>query len=674
MISTSCISVADDLEFEKVYEPYVEKNKTARKKRLEWMINDRFGMFIHWGLYSIPAGVWKGQTVAGLPSTASYAEHIQRLARISHEEHSKLAKQFNPTNFDADEWMKLAHEAGMGYVIFTSKHHDGFALFNSKSSDYDVVDATPYGRDVFAELNQAGKKYNIELCPYYSISLDWSVPAAGNDWQAFAGKRYKHPPGRVINSDTEAFQSYFNNKALLQVKELMNQYKPKLIWFDIGLDRENHVEAIVNAIRQKDSATIISQRLLYWGRSDKQKSSMRNFYGYTYTDYETLGDNVLYPHPKYTTPERDWEVIVTLNHSWGYALYDKDYKKSSYIIKLLTRTVSKGGNLVVNIGPKADGSIDQNSLKILNDIAKWMKINSPSIHGATSLYDYPNPVWGYITHKPAKSNQGGTLYLHVFTPPPDGKLRLGNLGNINNSFIKAYLLADKNKSIQIEQTDDMISLLVPSIENKADKQKKISHKSFVYDVVALEYKGKLKINEDVAYRISSVMPSTLLYLDSKLKTAVTKAKLKAMSRGYKPEPKLNYGRGTIDTAYTRNWSNTNDFVEWEKVRVAQANTYNIQIRYATMPNWMGNQYKIQIYAKKNNKSKSKKLLKEITLTIENTGGRNPQSHYGGMFTKILDVDNIRLPRGDYSFRIVPIHIKKGTQLMALNSIILRPRS
>jgi len=199
-----------------------------RERRIAWFREAKFGLFIHWGLYAIPAGIWKGKEIPGL------GEWIMFRARIPVKEYAQLAKQFNPTKFNADQWMQLAKEAGQKYLVITAKHHDGFSMYDSKVTDYDIVDATPFGRDPMKELAEACRKYSIRFCFYYSHVQDWHHPdAVGNDWD--------------YDPTQKNFSRYWEEKAKSQIRELLTQYGPLgLIWFDTprNISYEYALEAV----------------------------------------------------------------------------------------------------------------------------------------------------------------------------------------------------------------------------------------------------------------------------------------------------------------------------------------------------------------------------------------------------------------------------------------------
>ena len=332
-------------------------NDAVRRERLTWFHEAKYGLFIHWGLYAVPAGTWKGQRIPGI------GEWIMNRAKIPVREYEQLAKQFNPVKFNAEEWVQLAKDAGMRYIVITSKHHDGFALYDSKVSTYDVVDATPFKRDILKELQAACRKAGMPLGFYYSQSQDWHDPnGAGNDWDF----------GPDLGSDKKErkqYDKYLREKAEPQVKELLANYGPvALVWFDTPrmMDVNDRAKRFTRIVRELSPKTLIDGRLGEAG------------------DYVTTGDNVIPPDVQNTA----WEVPATINHTWGYKTYDHDWKSPGTIIFKLVDIVSKGGNYLLNVGPRADGIIPEASQYVLRSAGEWLKVNGEAVYGAG-----PTP-WG----------------------------------------------------------------------------------------------------------------------------------------------------------------------------------------------------------------------------------------------------------------------------------------
>jgi alpha-L-fucosidase len=378
-----------------------------RDKRMAWWREARFGMFIHWGLYAIPAGVWRGRCIPGI------GEWIMYNARIPVREYEKLAEKFNPTKFDARRWVHIAKEAGMKYIVITAKHHDGFCMFDTKYTDYNIVKATPFRRDPLKELAEACKDEGIRLGFYYSQTLDWHHPnGMGNDWDYDLSK--------------QNFTEYLRTYVEPQIEELLTNYRPvAVLWFDITTPIPELARELRDLVRRISPETIISGRI--GGRIGRPTVPSRGL-----ADYISMGDNQI--------PDRriddDWEVPMTLNDTWGYKSYDHNWKSPGRVIQILVEVVSKGGNLLLNVGPTAGGEIPKPSVDVLLEVGRWLRRNGESIYGAKAApFDTPADAPYRCTYKPGK------LYIHVFGWPWDGELRIFDVeGKIKPK--EAYFLED----------------------------------------------------------------------------------------------------------------------------------------------------------------------------------------------------------------------------------------
>ena len=384
---------------------------------MQWFREAKFGLFIHWGLYAIPAGEWKGQPVPGL------GEWIMNRGKIPVKEYEQLASQFNPVKFNAEEWVKLAEDAGMKYIVITSKHHDGFAMFGSKVTKYNIVDATPFKRDPLKELAAAAARHNIRFGFYYSQAQDWHEPnGAGNNWD--------FPP-----NDQKDFDQYLRSKAEPQVRELLTGYGPVcLIWFDTPqLMSAERSQRFIDILKSLQPATLIDGRLGSAG------------------DYRSMGDNSI-PN---TVVEGDWEVPATLNHTWGYRKDDNDWKSPAELTFKLVDIVSKGGNYLLNVGPTAEGVIPQPSQDSLRAVGRWLKVNGEAIYGAgrtpfgdelgapdNSRQDKNGrPVFAAATDWRC-TTKPGNLYIHLFKWPG----ATFELAKVKGRVTKAYMLADSART------------------------------------------------------------------------------------------------------------------------------------------------------------------------------------------------------------------------------------
>jgi len=409
------------------------KHALSKDERMEWWREARFGMFIHWGLYAVPAGEWKGEQVEGI------GEWIMERAHIPVAEYEQLARQFNPVKFNADEWVRIAKNAGMKYIVITSKHHDGFCLWDSKVTDYDIVDATPFKRDVLRELSRACKKQGIKLCFYHSI-MDWHHPDAQAPF---------YPNYNDTKQSNPNFARYAENYMKPQLKELITNYGPLgVMWFDgewIGDWTEPQGKDLYNYVLGLQPNIIINNRV------GKGRKGME---GLSKGDQEYAGD---FGTPEQQIPAKglpgvDWESCMTMNDTWGYKSSDHNWKSSEDLLRNLADIASKGGNFLLNVGPTAEGLIPGPSVERLAAVGQWMKVNSESIYGTTASPIGEVP-WGRCTAKPGK------LYLHVFEWPANGKLEVPGL---KNEVRKAYVLADKKHAkLPVTRGGDGVVVSVP---------------------------------------------------------------------------------------------------------------------------------------------------------------------------------------------------------------------
>ncbi|MBI3960686.1 MAG: alpha-L-fucosidase [Chloroflexi bacterium] len=391
-----------------VFDPARGQRPEARTDpRLDWWRAAKFGLFIHWGLYAIPAGIWKGRAIPGI------GEWIMQRAEIPVAEYEQLAKEFNPVKFDAAGWVALAKAAGMKYIVITSKHHDGFCLFKSAQTNYSIVDATPFGRDVLAELAAECRKQGVRLGFYYSQTQDWHHPGGdGNDWDFIPS--------------AAAFADYIDNYVKPQVIELLTNYGPiAVIWFDTpkGISRAQS-ESLLELVHNIQPDCLVCGRL-----------------GNGLGDYASAGDNRI---PGELT-DLDWETPATINDTWGFKVNDHNWKSSTELIQKLVDIVSKGGNYLLNVGPTAEGVIPQPSVERLQEMGRWMAANGESVYGTK-----PGPVQGREDIRTARA--GERVYLHLFTWPADGLLRVEGLTGDS-----ARLLAN---GVALPVTRDDSSLLI----------------------------------------------------------------------------------------------------------------------------------------------------------------------------------------------------------------------
>lgn len=384
--------------------------------RMGWWRDARFGMFIHFGLYSSVGGGWHGKT------TPSAGEWIQDTLKIPADEYSReLLPAFNPVKFDAKQWVQIAKDAGMKYIVITSKHHDGFALFDSKYGDFNVMQ-TPFKRDIMKELADAAHAEGIEICWYHSI-MDWHQPLAHG----------------------EDFPKYRDQIMRPQLKELLTNYgKIGVLWFDgewIKEWTEEQGRDLYAELREIQPDIIINNRI------SKARAGMEGV-----NKYQGAGD---YSTPEQQVPKKgpagDWETCMTMNGTWGYKVDDTNWKSTETLIRTLVDVASKGGNFLLNVGPTGEGEIPAASVQRLKEIGQWLRVNGESVYGTTRSPLEEDPAWGKVTQK------GNTFYLHVYQWPADGKLVIKGLPGAAKS---AKLLAT-GEALTVEEGDGVVTVGVP---------------------------------------------------------------------------------------------------------------------------------------------------------------------------------------------------------------------
>jgi len=410
------------------------ETREQRDARMAWWRDAKFGMFIHWGVYSVPAGNYRDQPVKGA------GEWIMNSGKIPMAEYQQFAKQFNPVKFDADAWVKTAKDAGMKYIVITSKHHDGFAMFGTKASPWNIVQATPYGKDPLKDLAAACKKQGIKLGFYYSQAQDWN-----NGGSACKGK---WDPAQQHDMD-----DYIDKIAVPQVKEILSNYGefPAVLWWDTSCD--------MNYERAKKLYDVVQQLRPYIIMNNRLGGGFKG-------DTETPEQHI----PAQGFPGRDWETCMTMNDTWGFKRDDNKWKSTETLIRNVCDIASKGGNYLLNVGPTSEGLIPQPSIERLAEVGKWMKVNGEAIYGsgptpfgaeAGALSETEKdkagkpkfiPAWNWrATTKPGK------IYVHLFNWPTTGKFELPA---VNGKITKAYLLAG-HKKLEFQQAESGVTLDLP---------------------------------------------------------------------------------------------------------------------------------------------------------------------------------------------------------------------
>lgn len=497
----------------------------AKEKRLAWWRDARFGCFIHWGAYSAVNGMWGGRDRGD--------SHLQRQARIPQEQYrTEIIEKFNPVQFNADEWVRIIKDAGMKYLVITAKHHDGFAMWDSKVSDYNVVKMTPFKRDPLMELKVACKKQGIHFGVYYSQAFDWGEQfGAGNDWEwqrpggdkgLFGGRNWW-----VQRPDlaAEIREKYTLAKSIPQIKELLTTYDAEIMWFDTGHklpESDNHL--ILQATRKAKPSVVVNSR------------NSRYFH-----DYQSSTDN-----PSNFPPEAgDWEAIPTLTDNWGYHLVDKSHKTPARLIRMLVGAAARGGNTLLNIGPTGEGLVDAKSAEVLHGIGLWMKPNGESIYG-TQRSPLPPQSWGDVTMK------GNTLYLHVFKWPADGKLVLGGM---RSPVAGISSLTDPGKTVSFAKHGD--SDLVLTLPEKPFDP--------IDSVLVLKYEGKIAADPNRLLEIGADTENELHVYESTF--------LNRKNLGF-------YLAGKDGGDQLSGWKSKDEVVKWS-FRVPEKTTFDVVVDYGT---------------------------------------------------------------------------------------------
>ncbi|MEM7809854.1 MAG: alpha-L-fucosidase [Planctomycetota bacterium] len=405
------------------------EEQAAHDAKMAWWRDARFGMFIHWGVYAVPAGTYEGKEVPGI------GEWIMKRAEIPVAEYKQYAKDFTAENYDPEAWAALAKQAGMKYVIITSKHHDGFALFDSDVTDWDAADASPAGRDLIGPLVDAVRGEGLKMGLYYSHDQDWTHRGGS--------KRQMPEGGGWDEAHKGSFDDYLEQIAVPQAREILTRYPIDVLWWDTPtLMTVERARPFVDMLKIRPDL-ITNNRLIF---------HVPELAGDTETPEQTI--------PATGFPGgRDFEVCMTMNDTWGYKSYDDNWKPTGDLIRKLCDIASKGGNFLLNVGPKADGTIPPESVTRLREIGAWMDVNGEAIYG-TSPSPFRKVSWGRCTRKDVG---GGVtrLYLHVFDPPADGRLVVP----VMNEVVSATSLADGKPLPTVERTDGGLVLDISDVES-----------------------------------------------------------------------------------------------------------------------------------------------------------------------------------------------------------------
>ena len=417
LLAFSCKKLNKNIDSEiPVVKNYLNESRDDFDERMQWWRDARFGMFIHWGVYAVPAGVHNGK------ETEFIAEWIMNTEHIPINRYEEYARQFDPQKYDADRWMKLASEAGMKYVVITSKHHDGFALWDSKVSDYDIIDFSPYKKDILKSLSEACKKYGIKFGLYHSI-MDWHHPKAQAinepnywDWD-FKGEKGSNPQ----------FSQYLEEFMKPQLKELIDNYDPAILWFDgewVNDYTHEQGQALYQYVRELKPDILINNRVDKGRQGMQGMNAEGNFAG----DFGTPEQEILG-----SSSDLDWESCMTMNDTWGYDRTDENWKSTARLVHNLVDVSAKGGNYLLNVGPTAEGLIPDASVVRLKQMGEWLKVNGEAIYGTEKLENYRQADSLLYTRK-----KGTDTYYAIKMVNLPSSITLRNVmpGNTNNTSVR----------------------------------------------------------------------------------------------------------------------------------------------------------------------------------------------------------------------------------------------
>lgn len=412
--------------------PAIPANESAtqRDARMAWWRDAKFGLFIHWGVYAVPAGKWG--------DNPHHGEWIMNSAKIPVADYRALAGRFNPVKYDPQQWANIAKDAGMKYIVITSKHHDGFTLFPSQASKWNIADASPYKKDLLDPLVKNAHAAGLKIGFYYSQSQDWMNPG---------GAKSGFKPGDGWDEAHKGnYDAYLKDVAVPQTREILSRYPIDILWWDTPMDMSRE--------RAQPFADLVAQH---------PKLITNNRLGGSFQG-DTATPEQFVPATGYPG---DWETCMTMNHHWGYNAVDNEWKSSTDLIRKLADICAKGGNFLLNVGPTAEGEFPTASIERLRDVGKWLRVNGEAIYG-TTRGPFAHLPWGVATRK------GSSLYLHVFEWPKHGKLVVP----LDNQAKSARLLSN-GSSLPFRKTNDRLVIDIPATAPDASAS-----------VIALEIEGE----------------------------------------------------------------------------------------------------------------------------------------------------------------------------------------
>jgi len=619
---------------------YLIESEKEIDQRMDWWRKARFGMFIHWGLYSIPAGKWGDET--------GHAEWIRTTAQIPLETYDQFLDDFNPVNYNPEKWVTLAKQAGMKYIVITTKHHDGFCLFDSKFTGFDVM-STPYGKDLLKPLARECREQGVKLGWYHSI-MDWHHPD-------YLPRRAWEKDRPTSNANFDEYVKYMKN----QLKELLTGYGDiGVLWFDGEWEKnwnDKRGRDLYNYVRGLQEDIIINNRV---GAS---RSGMAGFSDKTTSagDFGTPEQEI----PATGMPGVDWETCMTMNDRWGYNKYDDNWKSTQDLIHKLIDIASKGGNFLLNVGPKADGTFPDESITRLKAIGKWMDKYGESIY-KTQASPFKKFEWGRCTQK--RLDNGTTnLYFQIFDWPKNNKLIIPGLVSDVNS---AYSLQNQNEDLSVEkklseiiveldpnQKNDYASVIVLNIDGEAQvayAPQIMARNDVFVEKIDVELKSSIR-DKDIFYTLDGTEPNLNSNLYSGPITIKNSSELKARiyindkpispvsSQKFskvKPLPALDIKEnelrsGVLQLEYHGDWDKIPNFTEMEAV--TQKVTPKISFDNFTEKEYFGYKYEGYIkiaedavYKFGTMSDDGSKLYIDDRLVVDNGGLHSTQSAEGSI--------------------------------------------